>query len=351
MSEAQAIAPEEAETPKSENALLLDSLEIENFRCFRHLTIPKLGRVNLITGKNNVGKSTLLEAIWLLGMRGRSSSIFDLLRYRKQDESFSPGQEKLAFDHLKVLWNDPHYMDGKLVIGNSKLNIVVERSIVKDEHFDKGIISIHSGDMFDDVTESGFFHYYYTDDYEYPEFKFFRPGEITDHYLLGVWKKIEFSEKEEFILEAIKIIEPNAVRIGFKWEKNYPVIRTKFNPEAVPARVFGDGLNHILGIATVLSLSKDTVLCLDEVENGIHYSVLKDLWRLIFKTAHDLNIQIFCTTHSWECIEAFQQVASEDDDPNSGMLIRLQNRDGDIVATNFDEDGLEVMTRHGLEVR
>src|SRR5262245_60205982 len=41
--------------------LILDSLEIQNFRTFQHLRIEKLGRVNLITGKNNVGKTSLLE--------------------------------------------------------------------------------------------------------------------------------------------------------------------------------------------------------------------------------------------------------------------------------------------------
>ncbi len=45
--------------------LLLDSLEIKGYRCFEHLTIEKLGRVNLIVGKNNVGKTALLEALWI----------------------------------------------------------------------------------------------------------------------------------------------------------------------------------------------------------------------------------------------------------------------------------------------
>ena len=43
--------------------LLLDSLEIQNFRGFHHLQIEKLGRANWIVGENNIGKSSLLERV------------------------------------------------------------------------------------------------------------------------------------------------------------------------------------------------------------------------------------------------------------------------------------------------
>ena len=50
--------------------LILDTLGIDNFRLFQHLRIPQLSRFNLIVGKNNVGKTTLLEALWLYARRG-----------------------------------------------------------------------------------------------------------------------------------------------------------------------------------------------------------------------------------------------------------------------------------------
>ena len=94
------------------------------------------------------------------------------------------------------------------------------------------------------------------------------------------------------------------------------------------------------------------IFLVDEIENGIHYSVLPDVWRMIFHTAKRLNIQVFATTHSSDCIQAFQKAAAEDDDPNSGMLIRLErNKDGDIVPVMFDEEKLEVVARQHLEVR
>jgi recombinational DNA repair ATPase RecF len=70
---------EEIETTKTsqdkKDELLLDSLEIKGYRCFEHLTIEKLGRLNLIIGKNNLGKTALLEAIWLYTKRGNINTL------------------------------------------------------------------------------------------------------------------------------------------------------------------------------------------------------------------------------------------------------------------------------------
>ncbi len=65
--------------------LLLNSLEIRNFRGFHHLQIERLGRVNLIVGKNNIGKSSLLEALLLYTQRFSPTLVWEILRAR--DES------------------------------------------------------------------------------------------------------------------------------------------------------------------------------------------------------------------------------------------------------------------------
>jgi AAA15 family ATPase/GTPase len=57
------------------DTLVLNSLEIRKFRGFQHLQIERLGRVNLIVGKNNVGKSNLLEALQMYAQRASTSTI------------------------------------------------------------------------------------------------------------------------------------------------------------------------------------------------------------------------------------------------------------------------------------
>ncbi|MEP7340735.1 MAG: hypothetical protein ABI977_23595, partial [Acidobacteriota bacterium] len=72
--------------------------------------------------------------------------------------------------------------------------------------------------------------------------------------------------------------------------------------------------------------------------------------RLVFEVAHRLNVQVFATTHSWDCLTAFQEAAKEDEQ-DEGVLIRLIERNGKITTVQFDEDELEVVAREGIEVR
>ena len=94
---------------------------------------------------------------------------------------------------------------------------------------------------------------------------------------------------------------------------------------------------------------------IDEFENGLHYSVQEKIWALIFKLAEQLNIQVFATTHSWDCIESFAKVAVEKTD-TEGVLFRIgrsvrATNQGKVIATVFDEDKLLNITQSDIEVR
>jgi predicted ATP-dependent endonuclease of OLD family len=71
---------------------------------------------------------------------------------------------------------------------------------------------------------------------------------------------------------------------------------------------------------------------------------------LVFEVARRLNIQVFATTHSWDCLTAFQEAAKEDEQ-DEGVLIRLTEKRGRIVADLFDEGELNIVAREGIEVR
>jgi AAA15 family ATPase/GTPase len=129
-----------------------------------------------------------------------------------------------------------------------------------------------------------------------------------------------------------------------------PIVRIAGMNEPIPLRSLGDGMQRMLGIALALVNAKDGVLLVDEVENGLHYTILPQLWRLIFETARRLNVQVFATSHSWECIQAFQQAAEEDTE-SEGLLIRLQLKGEEIVAVVVDEEHLGIATSERIEVR
>jgi predicted ATP-dependent endonuclease of OLD family len=109
-------------------------------------------------------------------------------------------------------------------------------------------------------------------------------------------------------------------------------------------------MTRLFGLVLALVNARDGILLVDEVDSGLHYTVYPALWRLIFQVAADLNVQVFATTHSWDCIEGFQQAAQQVDD-EAGMLIRLERRQGHIVPILFDTSRLSIATRQEIEVR
>ena len=101
--------------------------------------------------------------------------------------------------------------------------------------------------------------------------------------------------------------------------------------------------------------AKNGFLLIDEFENGLHYSVQPKIWELIFELAYRFNIQVFATTHSWDCIESFSQVAKDRTDME-GVLFRMghsvrKSDKGKLIATVFDEDDLYNLTKMNIEVR
>ena len=120
--------------------------------------------------------------------------------------------------------------------------------------------------------------------------------------------------------------------------------------ERIPLRRLGEGMNRLFGLILALVNAKNGVCLLDEIENGLHFSIQPEVWRLIFEVARRLNVQVFATTHSWDCLTAFQEAASENED-EEGLVIRLVNKNGRIRVTFFDEKGMKVIVREGMEIR
>ncbi|MGC4042400.1 MAG: AAA family ATPase [Armatimonas sp.] len=379
MSDIATLEPATPETANStESGLLLDSLEIENFRCFRHLVIPKLGRVNLITGKNNVGKSTLLEAIYVACRQNKLQALRSILSYRQEIPGFLPPNSDTLKSELKYEKNFFPYVNnifynrifdgiGEFYVktSNNKVTFSIfsenifheEEKILNAKPNPEFYIAVSSEGKIDGILKIEDF----LTNYETREIKlldsiqFIRLFSPVGSSIDSIWDEISLTGKESVVIRYMKNFIPGIERIGFR-NSNYEALRRPYvkleNIDApVPLRNFGDGAHRIFHIATSLTSCQNGICLIDEIDNGIHYSVLRDVFRFLLTISAKYNIQIICTTHSRECIEAFQEIASSDSDPNSGMLIRLANHDGGIIATNFDEEDLGVMTRRGLEVR
>lgn len=182
---------------------------------------------------------------------------------------------------------------------------------------------------------------------------FVSPHGLSVSTVGGLWDAIALTESEDHVVSALRIIAPDVERIsliGDTAASRTVVVKSRGANRPVPLRGMGDGVNRLLGIALSLVSARDGVLLIDEVENGIHYSAQPKLWELIFREAHRLNVQVFATTHSWDCIEAFQEAAQQDEHEEAA-LIRLNANEDRVSATIFSEQELSIVTREQIEVR
>lgn len=114
----------------------------------------------------------------------------------------------------------------------------------------------------------------------------------------------------------------------------------------------GDGIIHLFHIILGLVNSRGGIVLIDEFENGLHYSVQPEIWNMIFQLAEKLNVQVFATTHSWDCVSAFQKAMQQHE--TEGMLLHLghsikKSDRGKIIAAEYDE--LQLATQTDLEIR
>jgi ABC-type branched-subunit amino acid transport system ATPase component len=395
--EARVLEPAKATLP-------LESLEIRDFRAFDQLRIERLMRVNLVVGKNGVGKSTLLEAVRLYANRG-SLSVIEKILYARDEEAplpaFSGKQEAqnklLPIKYLFHGREDVGLHRGPLLIG--PLSRPAEALSIEGVFFyakGKGYEQITNLDELRTLNKpvvpglairlgSSFRIDQPLDKEDFqastaislqppiaPCVFVFNDGLRMDE-TAELWDSIVLTELENDVLKALQIIDPDVERVSIttgairmvertdmsrgprKREKEpevdrVPIAKMKGLGEPVTLLSLGDGMNHLFGIALALVNAKDGILLIDEVENGIHYSAQEQLWQLILEVAARLNVQVFATTHSWDCIDAFQRAMRHGLEPE-GQMIRLQRERGSVLATLFDARKLNIATREDIEVR
>jgi hypothetical protein len=361
--------------------LILNSLEVRNFRTFRDLKIEHLGRVNLLVGKNNVGKTSLLETIRLYASRASTPAfIWEIMSARYEArQPFVNVRDMLAA--LKYLfYGREDIKPGLQPIQIGPINSPPETLSIA---IDWSITETHDGTLHSRPLEPG---EDYTADNLAPRFTIQAAGAtlsypidpslpqgilrlnsneipcvftsangLSGQRLTELWDSIALTKLEADVLTALRLIAPGVADLNFvstplSGRERIPVVRIVDNDEPLPLYSLGDGMLRALGISLALVNVKDGILLIDEFENGLYYSVQPDVWQFIFRVARRLNVQVFATTHSWDCIEAFQKAASAEKQ-TEGLLIRLESKKGDIAPTLFNERQLEIATREQIEVR
>lgn len=367
-------------------------LSIRGFRAFRQLEIEGLGRVNLITGRNNTGKSSVLEALRILASDASPSVINDILRFREEDvkEAEDPARStdpESLFTLSSLFYGFPQFSDNLApivvdAIGEHKsMKLSLAAGWFTEERDQNGSRRRiqRQPDFFGDgdllpalsIDSDGVQRLIPLDSLSrysrgrLPGSVFLNESRMTCVIVnpyggertaaLGVlWDKIALSDHEADIVNALRIIDPQISAVSMIGGEGVrpsrtAIVRASNMPRPVALRSYGDGVNRLFGIVLSQVNAKDGLLLIDEFENGMHYSIQRDAWRIVFELAKRLDIQVVATSHSWDAIEAFQQVASEDSE--DGVLVRLSRKGDEIIPTVFCENELAIVTRDRIEVR
>lgn len=381
---------------------MLDSIDIRNYRNLRELRISSLGRVNLITGKNNTGKSTLLEAIAIFASKDDLSIIYQLLGDR--GENFRQSESKKNATELNIKALSSLFTNRVIKFEKSDAISIgsVENTLFGLEGKYENSVGIRFVKYFDKVVQlpdkgilnsiirtektiaenipenqlgdykigleirAGNSSYILPLDEDRPyrygfkgfgdnaSMQFIRTRNIDRDINGRLWDNITLSEKEMYVIEALKIIEPNTERIAFIEEsprERTAVIKLSNTNTVVPLRSMGDGINRILTIILALVNSDNGFLLIDEFENGLHHTVQEKLWNVIFNLSQKLKIQVFVTTHSEDCISGFEKILNTPENSLDGKLIRLDNDNGIIRQVQFDAKELKIANDNDIEIR
>ena len=364
---------------------MVESLHIKNFKNFKDLTIERLGKVNLIVGKNNVGKSSLLEAISIYITNGEENWLRILLADRgeaiRDDDENEINADNVKHHYISLFsgWEENYNGDFEMEFGTKakgEISVRISQVYIREgkrgastsmEAFHEGMIGTQverssitsAGLLITSGTQSNIIPYNKKRSY-LNVFKEKCPFQHIPVYMIGryanakLFDNISLSPDEDYVLDALKIINPDINRIRFidanegRNSERIAVVTVKGSDKRYRLSSMGDGINRILTIILALLNCKDGVLLLDEFETGLHYSVQDQLWEIIFMLSEKLNVQVFVTTHSNDCVNSFARTNKQ----GVGQLIRLVNQNGNIVSTIFDNnEDLRFASNNSVEMR
>jgi len=365
---------------------MISSLEITNFRGFKTLAVNDLDRVNLFVGKNNSGKTTILEAADLAasedsaaaiarcaarrgemiiqrGERGtaRYADIAHLFHGHECEDgaSFSiEGRENNApiSVYCEVVPSDTDPQIGKRLFSDEDSLEPRSSLMVKHSSMEEPLIAPLS------IT-GGLSHDYLRRMNSQPSPKSrpcsFVRTETSDTFdLQEFWDSIALTEEESNVIEALRILEPTIDRIAFLSDRAYRLhssaggIYVKLHglENRIPLGSLGDGIRHLLTMALALSRSRKGFVMIDEIDTGLHHSVMADMWRVLIKTAQRLDVQVFATTHSLDCLRSLAWLYNHE--PSLCDMVRLHRVDNARARTVvYSPDEIEMSAKQHVELR
>jgi hypothetical protein len=359
---------------------MYNTLSLHNFRGFSHYSLSDLTRINLFVGKNNAGKTSVLEAIEILSHGGRPSSLlrspsrrgevtseirdpvmkaeydirylFHQHRIREGSTFEIQANKELASPAIKCIIRRPeNEMEHLELSEQDEPGMTYELFVTGPENEKGSVIKISTEGILASDFRRGSTPYAQLA----PQAAVFLGTEGADlNILQKMWDDIVLTSEEERIIKALQIIEPEVERLAFtggpsRWS-SIAWIKLKNDEERVPLGSLGDGIRRLLSLAIYAARASGGILLIDEIDTGLHYSTLKLMWQFITEVAVRLDIQVFATTHSGDCLRALAWLNEEKPAYENIVSVYRVDRSSE-QATRYSAGEIEVAERQQIEVR
>jgi hypothetical protein len=373
------------------------SFTVHHFRCFRELRLEGLARFNLFIGRNNVGKTALLEALFIHAGAYNPELTLRVNAFRGIETmpvGWS-GYQEAPWDWLFHNFGayEPIVLKGE--DENGKQRTITIRQVREPNELSEIIQSLMqrqnggqplSQTAFGTLTEPAKQLVVSSEFAKVLELKCEEDGKTSKHHLVvtpqGVtmrlpppppfftifqsarigtnaveraerFGRLQIIGKKGLLLEALRVIEPRLEDVTEISHGGQPLLygALKGMGRLFPLQLMGEGMVRLTDLILNIAGAPNGVVLVDEIETGFHYSVLPKVWQAIAQAAREMNTQIFATTHSRECLIAAHQAFSEGD-LYDFRLFRLEfDTEGEIRAVSYDQELLEFVLKQDWEVR
>lgn len=352
---------------------MYESIRIEGLRALDHVRLEGLRRVNLIVGKNNVGKTTVLESLLLLGGATNPAMLLTLglMRGQRLDRA-RPDPEPIwrSFSHA--------FQDSRVIeiagrrggeAGDRVLQIIREISQATSELDEAQTVARAFGEL--RMNGIGF-TYSGPDGVPLTTSARMENGELRNYdqkyrkdfvrtVLVSARARTLEREADQYghllrmkregpVLEALRLLDERIQRLEIVHEAGAPAIYCDIGfPTLAPLTVCGDGVVRLFSFVVELTSVGGGVLLVDEIDAGLHHSVMVPFWRTLRGLAEKQDVQIFATTHNDDLLRS--AMAAFGEDLSWFRLHRLDRRKDGIVAVCYEDDALALARDERFEVR
>ena len=344
-------------------------IEISNFRGIKNIRLENLGLINVFLGRNNVGKSTLLESIFMLaGMTNPMlPSQLNFIRESKHGD----------MSYVKYLFNKVNLSEHPLIKGSTTNDEVRKVEIVAINNIEtpnnKNLMGLSSKDnnyingvelICDDgkqsfstklINNNGKLSLSSTIEYIENIKAILISSNSKEGNVLEGYSELVRRKQKDAIIQALNNFDSRIISIEALSDGLY--LQFQGIEELLPISMAGDGVRRFLGIVAFIVDPTTDIVLIDEIENGLHYTAYSKLWESLIRSAMQNNVQLFVTTHSDETLKClsriYEQMQVDNNIKSEDIRVYTIDKeiDGQQQAYSLSAEGLLGAIENNIEIR